>query len=178
MPSTLQYLLPHSALTFIAGFLLWNAQGIHADAVFDDRISPAFWPQGILWLWLALSAGELLKRIVQIMLRARHAQVDNAIHINAPASGVLPWATVGLTLILGYSFLVSYLGFPIATAAFLFCFAWIGGYRRFIFLSIVSLLGSAFLVLIFMKIAYISLPLGSGVFKEISIFMLRLYGIQ
>lgn len=178
MPSALQYLLPHSALTIIAGLLLWNAQGIHADAVFDDRISPAFWPQAILWLWLLLSAGELLKRVVQITLRAKHAQVDAALHINAPPSGVLPWAAVGLSLILGYSFLVSYLGFPVATAAFLFCFAWIGGYRRLIVLSIASLLGSAFLVLIFMKIAYISLPLGNGIFKEISISILRLYGIQ
>ena len=85
---------------------------------------------------------------------------------------------IGLAIIIGYSIFVSWVGFPIATTLFLFAFAWLGGYRRLWPLTAISIIGTAALILIFMKVAYISLPLGISVFKDFSILILKLFGIQ
>jgi hypothetical protein len=44
--------------------------------------------------------------------------------------------------------------------------------------AVVSLLGTLLLVFLFMKVVYVSLPLGKGVFGEISIALLPLLGIR
>ncbi len=186
MTSKLQYLLPHAALTLIAAILLWFAQGIHSAAVDAHRISPAFWPKAILWLWLLLAAGEFINRCIKltrVQLGEKTAKTDLRREIGTEESdehepGSLWRSIVGLAIILGYSIFVSWVGFPIATAGFLFAFAWLGGYKRPLALSTTSVIGTAVLILIFMKVAYISLPLGVSVFKDFSILILKLFGIQ
>jgi putative tricarboxylic transport membrane protein len=186
MTSKLQYLLPHAALTLIAAILLWFAQGIHSSAVDAHRISPGFWPKAILWLWLLLAAGEFINRCIKltrVRLGEKTAKTDLRREIGSDEQdehepGSLSRAVIGLAVILGYSIFVSWVGFPIATTAFLFAFAWLGGYRKLWPLTVISLIGTAVLILIFMKVAYISLPLGVSVFKDFSILILQLFGIQ
>ena len=186
MTSKLQYLLPHAALTLIAAILLWFAQGIHSDAVDAHRISPGFWPKAILWLWLVLAAGELINRLIKltrVQLGEKTSQSDLQRELSPDDQdkhepGSLWRAMIGLAIIIGYSIFVSWVGFPIATTLFLFAFAWLGGYRRLWPLTAISIIGTAALILIFMKVAYISLPLGVSVFKDFSILILKLFGIQ
>lgn len=190
MPTTmtykLQYLLPHAALTLIAAILLWFAQGIHSDAVDAHRISPGFWPKTILWLWLLLAAGEFINRVIKLT-RVRFGEKTTQSELLRELSsdeqdehkpGSLWRAVIGLAIIVSYSIFVSWVGFPVATTLFLFAFAWLGGYRRLWPLIAISIVGTTALILIFMKVAYISLPLGISVFKDLSILILKLFGIQ
>jgi len=73
---------------------------------------------------------------------------------------------------------VPWLGFFVATALFLAVFPWIGGLRRPVLTSIVGLAGSFVLVVIFMRVAYISLPLGEGPFQALSLALLRAIGVS
>ena len=55
------------------------------------------------------------------------------------------------------------------TALFLALFSWIGGFRRALPVALGRACSGAFVLLvIFMRVAYISLPLGDGPFRSLS----------
>jgi hypothetical protein len=83
----------------------------------------------------------------------------------------------GIGLIAGYVFAVPWTGFFLTTALFLAAFQWVGGMRRPLLAAAVALAGSLALVVVFMRVAYISLPLGEGPFRALSIGLMRLIGV-
>ncbi|MEO5677971.1 MAG: hypothetical protein ABIQ84_10515, partial [Usitatibacter sp.] len=82
----------------------------------------------------------------------------------------------GIALIAAYVLAVAWIGFFVATALFLAAFPWIGGLRRPVLSVALGLTGSLVLVVVFMRIAYISLPLGEGPFRAVSIALMRAIG--
>lgn len=84
----------------------------------------------------------------------------------------------GIALIAAYVVLVPWIGFFVATTLFLAIFPWIGGLRRPVLAGALGLAGSLVLVVVFMRIAYISLPLGEGPFRAISIALMRAIGVS
>jgi hypothetical protein len=83
-----------------------------------------------------------------------------------------------MALIVGYVVAVSWLGFFLTSALFLASFVWIGGYRRPLATLLLSGIGAFVLVVIFMRVAYISLPLGEGAFRSLSMALLTLIGVK
>ena len=79
---------------------------------------------------------------------------------------------------LAYVLLVGVLGFFLATAAYLAAFVAVGGYRRWGVIAACALGGSLAMVVVFMKIVYVSLPLGAGPFRAFSISVLVLLGVR
>lgn len=82
----------------------------------------------------------------------------------------------GIAVVAGFVIVVPWLGFFVTTALFLGVFMWLGGYRRLLPTLLLSIGGSLALVVIFMRVAYISLPLGEGPFKTLSLGLLSLLG--
>jgi putative tricarboxylic transport membrane protein len=70
------------------------------------------------------------------------------------------------------------IGFTLSTLLFTGLFIRMGGFRNMAVTAAVSVLGTLLLVFLFMKVVYVSLPLGKGVFGEISIALLPLLGIR
>ena len=83
----------------------------------------------------------------------------------------------GVAAIAAYALLVPWIGFFVATALFLGIFPWIGGLRRPLLATVLGIAGSFLLVVLFMRVAYISLPLGEGPFRSLSLGLLRLLGV-
>ncbi len=77
-----------------------------------------------------------------------------------------------------YVLSVPWLGFFLTTAAFLSLFPWVGGVRRPLLCVVLGVLGSFLLVVLFMRIAYISLPLGDGPFRALSLALLDWIGVK
>jgi putative tricarboxylic transport membrane protein len=92
-----------------------------------------------------------------------------------PSATRLAWG-IGATL--GYVLLVDVFGFFLATAGFLTAFVLIGGYRRPVLASVIGIGGSAMMVAIFMKVVYVSLPLGWGPFQSVSLALMALLGVR
>ena len=84
----------------------------------------------------------------------------------------------GIVLIAAFALGVDWLGFFVATAVFLVAFMLIGGFRRPLLAAGIGVAGSFLLIVIFMRVAYISLPLGAGPFRELSLALLRLLGVS
>ena len=79
---------------------------------------------------------------------------------------------------LAYVALVQVLGFFLSTAVYLAVFLVLGGYRRWGVLAATSVLGALVLMFIFMKLVYVSLPIGSAPFSEVTLFLMKMMAIR
>jgi len=55
---------------------------------------------------------------------------------------------------------------------------WIGGFRRPVAVAVASVVGSLAFMFVFMKVVYVSLPLGHEPFSQVTFLLMRLMGIR
>jgi len=84
----------------------------------------------------------------------------------------------GMAATVGYVALVATTGFALTTAVYLAAFLVIGGYRRRKTIAALSIGGSLLLMFIFMKLVYVSLPIGEGPFAQFTILLMKIMGIR
>ena len=165
------------ALFVLAGRIDFAAPG--------GRIGPDFWPKVIL----GIATLTCIYQIVKILFfdRDEVAGVFKSIVEQAPGEDALPetpaathpWLiTGGIALTLAYVLLIEQVGFFLCTFAYLSGFAWIGRYRRPWVVLASGLIGSLAFTYMFMKVVYVSLPLGRGPFAEVTFFLMRVMGIR
>jgi len=180
---------PYAALAAVTAWLYAVAGRIEYVGA-PGRLGPDFWPKAILALLALLCAYEIAKEIffggsraVSGVLQSLMEEADESMPAgDAGDSAVAPpsWARLaaGVGATLAYVLSVEHLGFFVATAAFLAGFMLIGGYRRRAIALVVGLAGSFAMLVVFMKVVYISLPLGAGPFRALSLGMLALLGVR
>ena len=192
MNERLRLALPHTVLLLIAGLLYYAASLIDTSGAGGTRIGPDFWPKVIIGAMAALCIYEIGKRLISGNVRDAAGLIAGLDRVpleieGAPARAEAPVTTeaqpnhrrlaAGLVLIAAFVLGAAYVGFFVGTALFLALFSWIGGYRRALPVALVSVIGAFVLLVIFMRIAYISLPLGAGPFQQLSVLLLRLIGV-
>jgi putative tricarboxylic transport membrane protein len=187
MHPRIRAILPHTVMLGISALLYYTALQIDAPASLSaTRLGPDTWPKFVIAAMGALCAYEIVKRLIigtsftetgllQGLNRAPDAADRKIGAMELPEhNGKL---AAGIALIAAFVFGVQYVGFYVATAAFLSGFAFIGGFRRPLLLAAIALVGAFVLLVVFMRVAYVSLPLGLGPFKELSVLLLRLIGV-
>lgn len=147
-----------------------------------ERIGPDFWPRAILALLVVVCAYELVKSFLFAHAPSTDGLLQGYLDASDEKAPLPPPNALRLVLgvgaALGYVLLVDVLGFFLATAAFLAAFIRIGGYRRHGVIAACALGGSLAMVVIFMKLVYVSLPLGSGPFRLVSLALLAALGVR
>ncbi len=197
MKTRLVRVLPYAAMLAVSALLYWAAMQIDTrGAEGGRRIGPDFWPKVVIVLMALLSAYEIVKRLVVRTDFTAQGLVGELEHI-APAASSAPAADppsssseapaereypgrlfAGIALVAGFALAVDWLGFFLSTAVFLAAFMLLGGYRRPVLACLLGFAGSLLLIVVFMRVAYISLPLGSGPFRSLSLGLLRLLGVN
>ncbi len=176
MHRRLRGLLPYVALLLGAAYLYHDA-GRFAAAGRAGELGPDFWPRAVLVLLMLVCAWE----IVRGALFAK-AQPDSAPGAHAKAQeedARYPWLLAGgIAVTVLYVLALEVLGFFVCTALFLALFMYIGRYRRGWIIAASSILGSLAFVYVFMKVVYVSLPLGVGPFKQVSVWIFAAFGIH
>ena len=175
------------ALVSVAGlFLLRTAMQID----YQERagtLGPDFWPKLVIALLLIVCAAEILRILFAdnpdaesgiLENIAGNAQSDPAETLTEPAASRPGLLIAGMAATLAYVALVATTGFVITTAVYLAAFLTIGGYRKRGTIAALSIGGSLLLMFIFMKLVYVSLPIGSGPFAEVTIFLMKIMGIR
>jgi len=155
------------------------------------RIGPNFWPKAILILALITCTYEVVKTLffakdgdrelegmLGTVLKSTAGAADdtNEQEAEGPLHPRLLWAGIALTIL--YLFAVEKLGFFLTTALYLGAFMWIGRYRRIGVIVATSLIGALAFVFVFMKIVYVSLPLGVEPFAQVSYLLMKLLAIR
>jgi putative tricarboxylic transport membrane protein len=177
---------PYALVGAGAGYLYYVAAQVQYQAR-PGTLGPDFWPKLILGLVIAACAYE----IVKIVVAGRATQVEGVlggmiedVAPDAPGSPDAPpprrplLLLGGIGLTVGYVALVEYLGFFAATVVYLASFIVLAGYRRWWVVAAVSVLGTLLIVFFFMRVVYISLPLGQGAFQQLTLWLMQVLGIR
>lgn len=165
------------ALIFCA--VLYSRTGAWDTTV--EGPGPAFYPQLLIWL-LALA---MLVRLGQHVLEIRRERAGAQRHVEAAVeegvefdesaiSTFRVWQAIAMSV--GYVFATLYLGWVIATFVFVVAFLYMCGKRN---LLITVPLGAGLAVgfaYIFVKVVYIALPTGVGVFDLITLRLFQAIG--
>lgn len=188
MFKNLTYALPHLLMLAASAALYAAAMKIDSGGA-GDRIGPDFWPKVVIGIMAALCLYEAVKRL--LLGRGSEAGLVDALTAQPVAVAEGPEAPqeepereyprlmfAGAALVIGYVLAVPYVGFFITTAVFLAGFSWLGGFRRPWLNLAVSATGALLLVVLFMRVAYISLPLGEGPFRAVSLALITLLGVK
>lgn len=174
-------------LAFAAGFWVLADRIEYLGA--GSRIGPDAWPKAILLFMGLLCLWEIGKRLfgrgaaaVDGILQSLMEKAEAADAQAAPGAPVVPPSgarlAAGMAVTLGYVLLVDVLGFFLATTAFLTGFALVGGYRRRGLALGIGIAGSLVLFVAFVKVVYVSLPLGVGPFRAVSLGLMTLLGVR
>lgn len=185
MLNRLRKTIPYFVVLAITGALFVMAHRIDFAAP-GGRIGPDFWPKTILALATITCLWEIVKTLfwdtdeVAGVLESiiEETPGDGGAVDSVPEPHYPLLILGGIALTVAYVLLIEEVGFFLCTFAYLAAFSWIGRYRRpFIVLSS-SLIGSLAFMYMFMKVVYVSLPLGHGVFAQVTFFLMRVMGIR
>lgn len=150
-------------------------------------LGPDFWPKLILALLLVVCVCEILRILFADspdpaggLLEEMVSNTDTVStgDVPEPAPSRPGLLLAGMAATLAYVALVATTGFALTTAIYLAAFLFIGGYRNHAINAALSIGGSLMLMFIFMKLVYVSLPIGSGPFATITIFLMQIMGIR
>lgn len=187
MPHRLTRTLPYVVVLAIAGFLYLQLGNLSAPAT--TGLNAAVWPKAILAL-TALACGYEIIRGLLVDDDSRKAIgvletiVEEAGAESAPQPQPTPEKRYTILLLGGIGITVAYvalieaLGFFLCTFVYLAGFMMIGRFRRLRLVVPISLLGSLAFAFVFMKVVYVSLPLGRGPFQEVSLLLMRVMGVR
>lgn len=178
---------PYWVTLAVTAYFFTVAQGISAPGT-GDQLGPDFWPKTFLILMMlvcAIGIGRVLlgrrREPDDVFDRptegAPAAQLGGAPD-EAPAKRYPLLLLGGVGLCLGYVVLFDTLGFFLDTLVFMLAFILLGRYRRIGVAVGTSLGGTLVFMYVFMKIVYVSLPIGSPPFSDVSIFLMKLMGIR
>jgi putative tricarboxylic transport membrane protein len=182
------------AVVFATGLWLWTVADSFAISTRLGRLGPEAWPKIVLLLllfaalWGAIEAfmkaapdGAASIMIKQATRSAGHEE-DAEKALEGDPDGPIKrrpiFAFAGVVAMLGYVALLPYLGYAICTFLLLLAIMLLAGYRRQLSAIVISLLGTLAFFFVFQRIAYISLPLGTGVFKDFSTMLMALMGVR
>ena len=132
--------------------------------------SPSFASWSVSGLETTLFAVLLTLALVLVIREDQAAE-------GLPLSGFV-FALAGIVAMLGYVAVLPFLGYSVSTFLLLLAIMLLAGYRRPVPALLIALLGTFAFFFVFQRIAYISLPLGAGVFKQISITLMALIGVR
>lgn len=180
-------IVPYVLVGSFAGFLYHSATQIEFHRR-GSTLGPDFWPKLLLGLLIAACLYEI-GRIV--LFRGRRSGASGVLQDLVEESTATrggdfvetearsPWRLVaGIALTTLYVWVIRDLGFFLATLAYVFAFIALGGYRRWGVNAAVSLIGTALMMFFFMKVVYVSLPIGTGPFAQFTFWLMQVMGIR
>lgn len=190
LAARLRNAIPYAVLLGGAAYLYANAAQF-ARMARPGELGPDVWPRAILVLLMLVCVGAIAHRLLSTKAQAggasMHAMTVDAIEgdaIDEPAErerepAAHPYRLLfGIVLSIAYVGALEWLGFFVDTAIYLGVFMALGRYRRAGIIVSTSVLGSLAFVFVFMRVVYVSLPLGLGPFQAISVAILSALGVR
>lgn len=155
-----------SGVTFAVAWVLFYVATTFPQLKFADRVGPAFWPKTILFGIIVLSGFLFLKNvIVRLRLRGnKFGRGEVAVLEKEGTKGLI--VAIGLSIIYGFS--VPYGGFLFSILLFQVLFLLILKVKKVLVLVLFPLSLTVTLYIIFIKVLYIPLPRGMGIFLTFS----------
>ncbi|HSR09983.1 MAG TPA: tripartite tricarboxylate transporter TctB family protein [Thermodesulfobacteriota bacterium] len=134
-----------------------------------EHLGAAFWPKMML-IFLLVSCG--IKGAEILRARGKAGEEEEILPpVNAPKLAVM------IAMVVAAVFFMEILGFPLTNFLFLLLFMRIAGLKKKSSLIMVSVLGTVFLIYLFVKVVYLPLPKGQWFFDDFTITLYRILHI-
>lgn len=174
--NVLRSIIPYVAGLILSAVLYHYAQQIEYSA-HAGSLGPDFWPKVTIGLMALVCAIEIIRRLLGSKQEAQGiAETFEKEEEEAPPQ-TYPWLlTAGIVLVLAYAVVVTTLGFLLCTFLFLAAFMYLGRYRNHLAIWLTSLGITFGAAVLFMRIAYVSLPRGEPPFDAITDFIRVILG--
>jgi putative tricarboxylic transport membrane protein len=175
------------------GIWLWTIANDFAIATTLGRAGPDLWPKIILVLLI----GAALWGVVEAALKSRTDDETSILITNATRSAGHEedarkdlagdaadgekrpvFAILGIASMLGYVVVIPYLGFLISTFLLLLAIMTFAGYDKPLRALLISGIGALVFFFVFQRVVYVSLPMGAGPFRELTLALMALFGVR
>ena len=173
----LRTLAPYAVILGAAVYLYNLARHFQFDEV-PGRIGPDAWPKFILTLLIATCAFQIARVLLTVRSQRPETSHREPVEIEPLAERHPHLAWIGIALTFAYAYLLPICGFYVSTLIYVALMIYLGRYRRIWSLLLISLVLPLSLMFIFMRVVYISLPLGEGPFKSVSLDLLKVMGVH
>ena len=174
----LRSVAPYAAL-FVTAVYLYRDAGAFAAAGRPGQLGPDVWPRAVLVLLMIVCGLAILRRTLFAATGTAPPAVAKSDGESNAIAQRFPWCLAGgIALTIAYVLALDWLGFFVSTVLYLALFMLVGRYRRVRVIAAASVVGSLAFVFVFMKIVYVSLPLGRGPFKALSVWILAMLGVH
>ena len=178
---------PYAVILMISSYLYYEALQITPAG--DGKLGADIWPKTVLILAILTCVWKIAGKIHfgppsrnrpasagadpadASVIRPRES-LDDA----ADVKGFVPWIGIGVTA--AYVFAFPWLGYFLATFIYVTAFVYLGNYRRPLIAAGIGLTASIAFMLLFMRVVYVSLPIGVEPFAHLSTFLIRVMGIK
>ena len=177
-------------LVLAAGIWLWSVAQSFAIST-AGRAGPDLWPKLVLLLMLGAAVWGVVEAFFKgqaeddtsvLIANATRAagREEDARQDLAENTGLRQplFAVGGMAAMLGYVAVISYLGYAVSTFLLLVGIMLLAGYGRPVRALLISLVGALVFFFVFQRLVYISLPLGIGPFKDLSLMLMALIGVR
>jgi putative tricarboxylic transport membrane protein len=170
--------VPYALVFCVAVFLLYRAENFEFTAT-ADQIGPDSWPKLVLYMIMATSAFEGIRRLLTGRSNRpgpRVAPVVETPFERERADMRIVLAAVAASII--YLALFEIVGFFFDTLVFVLALIWIGKFRRFWTALAISTVTTLLFMLVFMRVIFVALPIGIGPFQWLSTSLMRFLGVH
>jgi putative tricarboxylic transport membrane protein len=178
---------PYVVVLLIASYLYYQAVQISPGG--EGRLGPDFWPKTILVFAIVTCAWEIVRKVfVGAPPGGRPGPIEDSsgetslipqgkpLEDTSEVGPFVPWMGIGLTA--AYVFSFPWLGYFIATFLYVTAFVFLGNYRRPLVAACVGIAASLAFMFLFMRVVYVSLPIGVEPFAQLSTLLMRVMGIK
>jgi putative tricarboxylic transport membrane protein len=157
---------------------LWVASSEWTSSVGGP--GPAFYPRFLILLMVLAMAVRLVQEVRTIRRGSTAADEDEppleeGVEMDASLLDNRR-VVVAIALSVAYVLATLYLGWVLATFALVSAFLWLTGKRNPLITVPVALVFSVGMAFLFVKVVYISLPTGVGVFDQFTVLLFELLG--
>jgi len=183
-----------SVVLLIVALYLYN-MALHFEFVLKPgRIGPDFWPKVILGLLILLAALDIICGLVAgckldakssllagVVPPPKEEEEETGSAVTEKEEEPVKYPkllALGMALTVAYVALSDTLGFVVTSFAYLVIFMYLGRYRKHAVIWLGSAVGTVLLLLIFVKVVYVSLPIGVPPFDQLTFFLYRILGIE
>lgn len=180
---------PYAVILAAAAYLYRLALAFDYERV-PGRIGPDAWPRMLLVLLMGICLiaigqlafgrgtipGEEARQDAEAREGGEDGPQDEGLRLSTDSHPRL--AVAGILLTFAYLYAFEWIGFFSASVVYLFLLMLTGGFRRPLAALAISAATALGFVFVFMKVVYVSLPLGHGPFLELSVAVMKLVGIR
>lgn len=172
----LQAALPYVVVLAAGAFLYHTADGFEFEES-SGRIGPGAWPKLVLVLlllaalWGAVASAVRAGRGIE-----EPTEADEALARPPELYPHLVWLAVGVTV--GYLLLLLEIGFFLATIVYVVILMYLGHYRRPLPAALLGVAVAFAFMFVFMRVVYVSLPVGTAPFDRLSFALMAAMGVH